>query len=91
MLYRVGQVNAAAVHARFSERHVQEVARRPDKWTALEVFPVSGLLADKHDLGVGGAFSEHCLGRVFPQGTSATGRGFATQAVKSVIRLAVVG
>lgn len=66
MLDRIGHVNAPAIDARLRERPVQQQAGGSDKRTALEVFLVSGLLADKHDLGVGRAFSEHCLDSVFP-------------------------
>ena len=91
MLDRIGHINAPAVNARFRERPVEQEASWPDKWTAFAVFPIPGLLTNEHDLRVGRTFSEHRLGRIFPQWAGLTGGCFATQAAESIVRLAVVG
>src|SRR5712691_2639219 len=48
VLHHVGDIDAAAIDARFLQGLVQEVAGRPHKGPALKVFLVSRLLADEH-------------------------------------------
>jgi hypothetical protein len=68
----IRHINAPAIDVRLRKGSVQQQARRPDKRTALEVFLVSWLFAYEHDLRVRRPFSEHGLGRVFPQWAGAT-------------------
>src|SRR5690348_12966326 len=43
---------------------VQNAPGRSDKWMALQIFLVAGLLSDKDDICVSGAFAKHRLGRM---------------------------
>jgi len=76
VLHHIGDVDAAAIDARFLQRLVQEIARRPHKGPALKVFLVPRLLADEHHGGCLLPFAEHGLRSGFPEiaGLAAGGR-----------------
>src|SRR3954469_14262250 len=63
----VGDVDAVTIDAGRSERLVEYATRRPNEGAAGDVLMVAGLLADQHQLGVGGSFAEHRLRRIPPE------------------------
>jgi hypothetical protein len=67
MFYGVGDVDFFAVDAGFDESGVEQLASRAYEWTALEIFLISRLFADEHDLCVGPAFAEDGLGATLPE------------------------
>jgi hypothetical protein len=67
VLYRVGDVDMVAVHARGLERPVEKPAGRADEGQAFAVLLVAGLLAHQHDPCVRIAGAEYRLRRVRPQ------------------------
>src|SRR5438874_3741148 len=48
VLHHIGHVDRRAIDARLIEGAIEQAARRPDEWPALQVFGIARLFADKH-------------------------------------------
>src|ERR1700730_13240982 len=67
MFHGIGDVNFFAVDSGFDERVVEKLAGGADERFAGQVFLIAGLLADEHQLAMGGAFAENGLRAELPE------------------------
>jgi hypothetical protein len=67
VLYGVGYIDIVAFDASGFERFVQHSTCRANKWAALQIFLISGLLADHHDFRSDSAFTEDGLSTALPK------------------------
>src|SRR6266545_3396366 len=72
MLHGIGDVGLVTRDAGIGERLVEKRAGRTDKWLALKIFLVAGLLADEHRPRALRSFAEYRLRRVLIQVAAAT-------------------
>ena len=79
MFYGVGDVDLLALDAGFLQCPIEHQSGGSHERFAGKVFPVAGLLADRHDLGVLRAFAEHGLRRIFLEMTGAAAAGVFAQ------------
>src|SRR5207248_7188824 len=63
----VGHVDGRSIDARFTERAIEQLARRSDERVPAQVFVVPRLLADEHQLRFLRAFAEDRLRAAAPQ------------------------
>src|SRR5690242_6512799 len=76
MLHDVGDVDDLPIDSRLLERAVEQLARRSHEGMAVQIFFVSWLLTDEHDLRALRTFAEDGLRRVLPQIAVAAALGF---------------
>jgi len=67
VLYNVGDVNFRSINTSFVERLIEQLASRADEGASLEIFLITGLLANKHDRGFGTSLAKNSLGGVLPE------------------------
>src|SRR3546814_12890584 len=91
VLHRVGHEDPLAVDAGVGQRAPQQLAGRADEGMALDVLAVARLLANQHDVRLGGAFAAHRLGRVRIEIAGRAVPTDAPQVVDRLPRLAVAG
>ena len=87
MLHRVCDVDYGPVELGGFEGVVEDLPGRTDKWPPGDVFLVARLLADKHQRGVGGPFTEYGLDRVLVERATCAGLCFRRDRAQSPLRI----
>jgi hypothetical protein len=63
MLDGVGDIDSAAIDASVTQRVVENLSGRPDKWPTQKILLITRLLADQHDRRMDRSLAEHDLSR----------------------------
>lgn len=79
MLDRIGDVAPIPIDTRFVKALIQELAGRPNERPPGQILPVTGLFADKHDVGRTGAFAKNKMGGVAIEIAPCTGLSIVAQ------------